>query len=808
MFRKISLTLLIPFISFSILFAQSAEKKDLIIPDDEGAPIPGATVKMEGEKGVLYTSEGGVVTLPRPENDTVKLEVSSLGNADLFFESNWSSLPKSVKLSYSPILSEGVMVTAVRVDQNSPFTYENIDREEIEKENLGQDLPYLLEQSTSAVVTSDAGAGVGYTGIRIRGTDASRINVTINGIPYNDAESQGTFWVNLPDIATSTDNIQIQRGVGTSTNGGSAFGASISLQTNEVKKKPYGVLSNSIGSFNTMKNTVALGTGLINDRFSFDARLSRIESDGYIDRASSNLKSLYLSGGYHYENTSLTFNYFTGSEVTYQAWYGVFEDDLDSNRTINYAGTEKAGEPYDREVDDYRQDHYQLHFEQHLGSGIQLGLSLHYTRGKGFFEQYKAGEFLPDYGIDPVVNGNDTTFYTDLIRRRWLDNHFYGIVGNVRIPHNQGLLTIGGGWNQYDGDHYGDIIWARSAGDSEIRDRFYDNNGLKTDFHLYAKEDYKLFSKLNLLLDFQYRMVGYNTDGVDIDGRDLQGNHVFHFFNPKVGLNYSIGYRQDVYASFALAHREPTRNDFIDAEGTVPEPEVLRNLEIGYRYSGKKLAFNANYYLMHYKNQLVLTGELNDVGTPIRTNVDRSYRTGIELSGSYKAHSKFRVDANVTFSVNKIDEFTETVYTFDPNYNRVDSLTISNTYENTDISFSPSWIGAVELTYIPVPGLEIASINKFVGEQFMDNTMSEDRKLDRYYQSDIRFSYSVAAGFFKEIRFNLLFNNITDKLYESNGYTFRENYVDGTGSQSGPVTYNYYYPQAGFNVLVGLDLRF
>lgn len=791
---------------FAVLKLEAQRTITVLSPG--GEPIPGVQINAGQGNPSYATNENGVVFIKNETDLPSTLSFSSMAYSDTSLSISEEDLPLTLYLTEKVFFQTDVLIRTVRANEVQPFTYQDIRKEEIRKENLGQDLPFLLEPSVSAVTTSDAGAGVGYTGIRIRGTDATRINVTINGIPYNDAESQGTFWVNLPDIASSTDNIQIQRGVGTSTNGAAAFGASVSLNTNQIQRKPYAELNNSIGSFNTIKNTIAAGTGLIKNKFAIDARFSNIQSDGYIDRAFADLRSIYLSGTYLGDNSQLTFNYFTGSEVTYQAWYGVFEADLDSNRTINYAGTEKSGEPYDREVDDYRQDHYQLHWNQSFNEKVNLGISLHYTRGQGFFEQYKADQFLPDYGIDPIISGADTITSTDLIRRRWLDNHFYGAVASVEWSHNRGLLTIGGGWNQYDGDHYGDIIWARNAGESELRDRFYENNGLKTDFHVYAKELLK-FNKFSLLLDLQYRYIGYNTDGFDIDGRNIQQNNTFHFFNPKVGLNYELSSNSRLYASFALAHREPTRNDFIDAQaGVIPKAEVLRNLETGYRYRSSSLSFEANYYLMHYKNQLVLTGELNDVGTPVRANVDKSYRTGIELSGAYQILPWLRLTSNVTFSVNKIKEFTETVYTYDPNYTRIDSLTITNNYENTDISFSPSWIGFIELAFQPIEGAEIASVNKFVGNQFLDNTSSMDRQLGRYYQSDIRMSYTLNTSVAKEIRLTLLLNNITNKLYESNGYTFRENYLDANGDQSGVVDYNYFYPQAGFNFLLGLDIRF
>jgi iron complex outermembrane receptor protein len=702
-----------------------------------------------------------------------------------------NDLVLDIRLEKKQVLADEVIITATQATDKSAIAYTNLNRAELSKQNLGQDLPLLLNFTPSAVTTSDAGAGVGYTGIRIRGSDATRVNVTINGIPYNDAESQGTFFVNLPDIASSVSNIQIQRGVGTSTNGPGAFGASLNIQTNQLRKEAYAEVNNSFGSFNTWKHTAMVGTGLINGHFTFDGRLSKITSDGYIERASSDLKSFYLSGGYYGKNTILRLNVFSGQEKTYQAWNGVPESLLSTNRRYNSF-------TYDNQTDNYQQDHYQLHFSQELGARWQLNTSLFYTRGRGYYEEFKDQQSLSDYGIAPLVIRDSVIDQSDLIRRLWLDNHFYGTTFSLNYD-SQGKLTanFGGGWNQYRGKHYGEVIWARFANDTHIRHRYYENDATKTDFNLYAKAFYQLFQPLNAFVDLQVRTVGYSFLGYNRQLENVQQSVDLTFFNPKFGLTYTLNDHSQVYASFSVGNKEPNRNDFTQSSpDSRPKAETLRNLEAGYRLQTSRFSFSSNYYLMDYRNQLVLTGQINDVGEYNRTNIASSYRTGVEVEAGVKLLKNLRWNVNGTFSANKVRNFTEFVDDYD------NGGQVENVYNQTDIAFSPNIIAGSQLTLVPVKNLELSLLSKYVGKQYLDNTSNESRKLNAYFTNDLRINYAWKTAWVKEINFSLLANNLFNELYESNGYTF--SYI----SEGQFLTENYYYPQAGRNFLLSVGLKF
>jgi len=715
-----------------------------------------------------------------------------------------------VALEKNPWLADEVIVTATRATELSPTTFTWVTRQEIEKNNLGQDLPFLLDQTPSVVVTSDAGTGVGYTGIRIRGSDPTRVNVTINGIPLNDSESQGVFWVDLPDLASSVDNIQIQRGVGTSTNGAGAFGASLNIKTATHSEKPFAQIDNSFGSFNTRKHTFMAGTGLINDRLVFDARLSKIESDGYIDRATADLQSYFVSGSYLGKNSLVKANIFSGSEITYQSWDGVNQSNLETDRTFNTTGQIDANTFYKNQVDDYKQDHYQLHYSVSPVDKFTFTSALHYTKGKGFFEQYKVDDALADYGLADVILGNDTITNTDLVRRRWLDNDFYGFTYSFNFQLNKRLMLIlGGAWNNYKGDHFGEVIWAEFASNSSNTDRYYQNTGEKQEFNTYLKADYRLSSKVILFGDLQYRSVDYGVSGTDNDLRILDIQTDFDFFNPKAGVTFLLDNRNKLYASYAVGQREPDRNDFVDAPiGLVPQSEKLQNLELGYKRTTPEYFFSANYYLMDYQDQLVLSGELNDVGTPIRTNVDKSFRTGLELAGAFNFTDYLTLKVNATYSVNKIKEFSETAAIFDnfSNFNFLRDTTI--VYKDTDIILSPTWIAGADLSFRPWRPLEVSFISKYVGDQFLDNKSSDDRKLDGFFVNGLLLSYTrnIAQGFLKELKVIFRVNNLFDVKYEPNGYTYFLLFDDG--NQITVFNDNFYYPQAGTNVMAGLSLRF
>lgn len=716
---------------------------------------------------------------------------------------------------------EQFVVKATRVNEDAPVAHENMSKEEIEKNNQGVDLPILLDQQTSVVTTSDAGAGVGYTGIRVRGSDASRINVTVNGIPINDSESQGTFWVNMPDLASSTSDIQIQRGVGTSSNGAGAFGASINVNTLESNPNAYGVVSNSFGSFSTMRNSIQFGTGLINNKFVFDGRLSNIQSDGYIDRAASDLKSYYLSGAYVGNKSMLKAVTFSGHERTYQAWYGVPTTYLDTNRTFNPYN-------YENEVDDYHQTHYQLHYVYNANENFKLNAAAHYTRGLGFFEQYKGAdqnseinyfskESLAEYGLGNVVTpSGDTIRETDLIRRRWLDNHFYGVVMSAEYKTDKMNLVLGGGANQYIGDHYGEIIWAEYASNGDLGHRYYENDASKNDFNAYAKLNYNVNVKLSLLGDMQVRMISYTFFGFDNELRNVDQTVNLTFMNPKAGVNYAISKNQGVYGFFGIGNKEPNRNDFTNSTpDSRPKSEQMLDFEAGYRIKKDKFFATVNLYAMEYKNQLIVTGELNDVGAAIRQNVPVSYRRGIELNGGIQLHKRIQWSLNATLSTNKIEQFNEYIDDWDTGEQ------IEVVHQNTDIAFSPSVIAGSQLAYTPIKSdkgeLELAFITKYVGDQYIDNTQSEFAKLAGYVVNDARVTYKIKTKLIKEISLNAWVRNLFNEQYVANAWNYRfqssgGSYGDIYEAPEGDGTNRYsltgLFPQAGTNFFLGLTLKF
>lgn len=690
------------------------------------------------------------------------------------------------------LLLEPVEIRAIRAGENSPFTKINISKKEIEKVNLGQDLPFILDQTPSVVVNSDAGNGVGYTGIRIRGTDASRINVTLNGVPFNDAESQGTFFVDLPDFSSSVSSIQVQRGVGTSSNGAGAFGASINISTNEANLKPYFELNNSYGSYNTWKNTVKVGSGLVSDHFTTDLRLSRISSDGYIDRAKSDLTSFYFSTAYLGKNNSIRFNLFSGKEKTYQAWYGVSETDLKTNRTINYAGMERPGEPYDNETDNYKQDHYQLFYNQQVTSRIKFNTGLFYVKGKGYYEQYKADEAYADYGLPEPVYGNDIITNTDLVRQLWLDNDFYGNIFSLHYKDNISQFTLGGGWNKYEGNHYGDVVWAEKG--LALPARWYDLDADKNDLSVYLKQQTKIGSALSVFYDLQYRRVKYNIYGFRYNP-DLFINNKYSFFNPKLGLSFQKN-SWSGYVSYSRGQKEPNRDDFEAGSNQQPKPEKLDDFELGFEKRTNKFNIGLTGYYMYYKDQLVLTGKINDVGAYTRTNIPKSYRAGVEIVAATEITSWLKAAANVSVSKNKVEDFTEYIDDYD------NGGQITNQYSSTDIAFSPNMVGSATISFIPVKNAELSLISKYVGDQYLDNTQNENRKLNAYYTQDARLIYTISKKWLKELNIILQANNLFDKLYEPNGYTFSYYYAGNLTTES------YYFPMAGRNFIVGVNVKF
>ncbi|MBS1754161.1 MAG: TonB-dependent receptor [Ferruginibacter sp.] len=691
-------------------------------------------------------------------------------------------------------LLQPVEVQAIRAGYKAPFAKTNLVKKDIEKNNLGQDIPFLLNQTPSVVVNSDAGNGVGYTGIRIRGTDASRINVTLNGIPYNDAESQGTFFVDLPDFLSSANSIQIQRGAGTSSNGAGAFGASINISTNEINKDFYVATNNSVGSFNTWKNNLQFGSGIIDKHFTIDGRLSSIRSNGYIDRATSNLKSFYLSTAYITGKNSLRLNIFSGKEKTYQAWNGVPEYLLETNRTYNSSGTEKPGEPYKNETDNYTQTHYQLFFNHKFNNYFTANAAVFLTTGKGYYEQYKADEKFSAYYLPDYFNGTSTIKKTDLVRRLWLDNDFYGSIFSLQYKKHQTQIIVGGGYNAYDGKHFGEIKWAAVQAAIPSNYHWYDNTAYKNDFSVYNKWIQQWNNHWQSFVDVQLRNINYRIHGFRKNPQ-LQVSKKYTFMNPKMGITYSYK-NWLLYASYALAGKEPNRDDFEAGNTQLPKPERLHDFEIGVEKKGNIYFLGANLYYMLYKNQLVLTGKINDVGAYTRTNISNSYRTGIELQGKVKITTGLHINANISFSKNKIKDFTEYIDDYDNGGQQ------ANFYRKTNISFSPSVIAGGSVDIVPVKNAEISLISKNVSRQYLDNSSQKSRSLNPYYLQDIRLSYKVTHKIFKETNLVLQLNNVFNKKYEPNGYSF--SYIYGGAL----TTENFYFPMAGFNFMFGVSLKF
>lgn len=789
------------------------------ITNNEGQALPGVTVLIENTYQSVLSDVEGKFSVSGLKNETYTLQAALPGYETAKQTVNLTANLTEVNfmLNATSVTIEEVQVLATRASSKTPTTYTNLGKKQISGSNYGQDLPYLLEATPSTVVTSDAGGGVGYTGIRIRGVDPTRTNVTINGIPVNDAESHGVFWVNMPDFASSVENIQVQRGVGTSSNGAAAFGASINIKTDKLTKNAYGELDNAYGSFNTLRNTVKAGTGLINNRFSVDARLSRISSDGYVDRGASNLKSYYLSGAWIGKKSLLRANVFGGKEVTYQAWYGTPESVINGDVAGMNAYADRNGlteeqrqnlltsgrrynfYTYDNQTDNYQQDHYQLHFTHTFNQKFNLNVSGHYTRGRGYYEEYRAGDDFSTYGFTPVAIGGDTITATDLVRRRWLDNHFYGGVYSLNYDNLKGLkLTLGGGANVYDGTHFGEVIWARYASTSEINDKYYNNTSFKVDMNSYLKATYQI-RRATVYGDVQVRNIDYSYLGVDYVSNVLQDQEQrvnYTFFNPKAGFMFDFNEKNNAYVSVSVANREPVRDDFRSSTpDRRPTPETLYNLEAGYRRKSRKFFANANAFVMYYKNQLILTGQINDVGGYTRTNAKESYRAGVELEAGYMILRNLSITGNLTLSQNKVVDFNEYVDDYDNGGQAVIN------HKNTDIAFSPNAIASAGIAYEPIRGLSLNLLSKYVGKQFLDNTSNEKRKMDAYYLTNLNISYTIKDVVFREIQVGLLVNNVFNYLYENNGYTF--SYI--AGGQT--TTENFYYPQAGRNFLLRLTLK-
>ncbi|MEN9987847.1 MAG: hypothetical protein RLZZ585_886 [Bacteroidota bacterium] len=796
-----------------------------VIEDRTGAVIQAAQVSVLNTNVLVSSDAKGKFEFTQiPTTDstyTILVEKPGFLPQSMTISSNSNEEVKVLLFSNMKTL-EDIHVNTTRLSDFSTSQILIRKINPLERKNFGQDIPVLLEATPSLVTTSDAGAGVGYTGLRIRGVDATRINVTINGIPVNDPESHAVYWVNMPDLTSSIENIQIQRGVGSSTNGAAAFGASVNIKTQDISEKPFGSIDQSLGSFGTFKTTVKAGTGIINKHFSLETRMSSIQSKGYLDRASSDLKSFFLSGAYIGQKSVLKAIVFSGKEITYQAWYGTPESRVTGDTTAMNAYADRNGlsseerdnllnagrtynfYTYKNEVDNYQQDNYQLHFTHTFNDKLILNIAGHYTYGRGYYEQYRKGENLTDYGLNAMIIGSDTVQQTDLIRRLWLDNDFLGAVYGVTYKPTAHLdFVLGGAANTYFGRHFGELVWAQYASNSEIYQRYYSNDSRKSELSSYAKAVYKQ-DRFDVYTDLQFRHVDYSFIGKElVNGMPVDVTQAvqFNFFNPKVGGSFKINPNQTLFLNAGISHREPVRADFIESTAqNRPTFETLQDVEFGHQMNTSRMSLTTNVYFMNYQNQLLLTGEINDVGAYIHSNVAKSYRMGVEVYGSYRFDKKLKMTGGITLSQNKIPQFNEYVDVY------LDTLPYYTqqviTHTNTDMSFSPNVTGNIGFEWIPIDNFTIAWMSKLVGRQFLDNTGNVNRSIAPYNFSNLQVNYSIFDKFCKEIQFGVMVNNVLNQYYSNNGYTFSYAYGEQT------TTENFYYPQAGRNFMARVLLKF
>lgn len=810
---------LLLFVSLCTLYAQpnGVEAEGVFkvygkVIDAEGNPLAGAVVIVRNSMIGTSTDSKGLYEINLRRTGDYSIVASFMGYADevsqVFIDSD-----TQIDFSLSPesIMGEAVIVSATRASSKMPIAQTSISSEELERNKAGFDIPYLLEMVPSVVAVSEGGTGVGNTSFRIRGTDMTRINVTVNGIPVNDPESQGVWWVNMPDFANSVDNIQIQRGVGTSTHGAGAFGATVNFQTVTLKPEPFALGEVMAGSFNTFRTSVKAGTGLINKRFSFETRYSKITSDGYIDRGWSDHQSLFFTGAWHTANSLLRFNVIHGEQHTGITWEGTPSYMLNNNRTYNpagYMGDDENINPlfYPNESDNYLQNHYQLVFSHQFSNDFKVNLAGYLVTGEGYYEQFKSGRKLVDYGIEPIVMGEDTVRRVDMIRQKWLDNNLLGITYSLAYKTNKLSTILGGGWNKFTNDHFGNVLWTSVNLDIPSNYEWYRNNGTKDDFNIFLKTNYEVIQNLSLYADIQLRTINYSLAGYDDDLASLDQDHSWEFFNPKAGLFYRISPAQEAFFSVGVAHREPTRADIKDAmkygSDQTPRHEKLIDYELGYNLKSQLFAVGLNLFFMNYSDQLVLTGKLSDVGYPLMTNVERSYRTGVEVMGGFMPTSWLRWDANLTLSRNRIIDFVEYVDLFDSNWELIGQ--VQNNLGETDISFSPSVVGSSQLRFHLIKNLDVSVISKYVGSQYIDNTSSSDRQLDAYFVNNLKIDYNLNLKGTRGVGIQLAINNILNEQYIANGWVWRAVFNDG----SPEYREDGFFPQAGINFMGKVVVEF
>lgn len=796
-FKMIIATALV-MLSTCIVYAYTGSTvKGMVFDSLTNEKIPNVIISIEGSFTVGATDNDGNFSIQSKTENPVLIFTHIAYNTKRMAYSG-----QSLNVLFSPksYISDEIHISALRANEKSGSAFTNISKEELSKNNLGADLPVLLNALPSVVTTSDAGAGIGYTGIRIRGSDATRINATINGVPVNDAESNGVYWVDLPDLASSVDNIQVQRGAGLSTNGAGAFGGSINIQTDKLSTEPYAEYSGSYGSFNSIKNTLRFGTGLMKN-FSVDARLSKITSDGFIDRASSDLKSFFVNAGYYDNKQSLRFVMFSGKEKTYQAWYGVNEFVADTNPTYNIAGiyTDEYGNVkfYNNQTDNYQQDYYQLIYTRSASSSLKLNVALHYTKGKGYYEEYKEDVALSSYNLPDFVDNMGNVVYVDVVRDRWLNNDFYGASFSIIKEKNKSTFTLGGAYNHYKGLHFGTLAHVPTFNFIPEDFKYYNDEANKDDAHAFFKMEYAFNDKISAYTDLQARQIEYHFIGLDDFLLNSEQEKSLTFFNPKAGLIIKPVKDFRCYLTAAMASKEPVRDDYINSNAVNKVlPEQMLDIELGAQLQKENVSAELNFYNMQYKDQLIVTGKINDVGEYIRQNVAKSFRRGAEFSLAYKLFKDLLITGNFTYSLNEIDQFTEYIDDYD------NGGQIAIEHSKTTIAFSPDMIAFAELSYRPLRNLSFSINNKYVSKQYLDNTENDSRSLSSFSTQNLRISYELKLKKIKSIQLTALINNLSDKIYFPSGYTFSYNYLAAI------TTENYLYPQAGRNFMVGLSVKF
>lgn len=780
--------------------------------DENNNPLPWAVVAVENTLLGTTAQVDGTYQLNLRRGGSYILSASFMGygkitkqiTVDENTQVDFTLIPES-------IMGEEVIVSSTRASSQMPIAYTTINAEELDKQKSGFDIPYLLQMVPSVVAVSEGGTGVGNSSFRIRGTDASRINVTVNGVPLNDPESQAVFWVNMPDFASSVDNIQVQRGVGTSTQGAGAFGATVNFQTSTLTPEPFANAEVLAGSFNTLKTSFKAGTGLINNSFSFESRYSKVKSDGYIDRGWSDHESIFLTGAWHTEKSLLRFNLIHGVQHTGITWEGTPSDMLEENRQYNPAGYMGKNEDgvrqfYPNESDNYTQNHYHLIYSHQLSQSLSLNLAGFLITGEGYYEQYKRGRKLKEYGIDPFTIDGETIKKVDMIREKCLDNDFYGATFSLNYKKSALVTTLGGGWNQYNNNHFGNVLWTSTNVGIPNHYEWYRNTGDKQDFNIFLKSTYQIIENLSLFGDVQYRGISYNLGGFDDDLQSIEQAHRWDFFNPKAGVFFTFAQGHEAFFSVATAQREPSRADLKDGlkfeENNTPKREQLIDYELGYNLKSQSFSLGANLFYMDYKDQLVLTGELSESGYPLMTNVDKSYRMGIEIMTGLIFTNWLRWDANVTISENKIVNFVEYVELYDADWSYVGQ----NAYElgNTDISFSPPIVASSQIRVEPIKNLGLTLVSKYVGTQYIDNTSNKTRMLDAYFVNNLKVDYKLKIKGTKAISLQLFVNNIFDADYIANGWVWRAEFNDG----SPEAREDGFFPQAGINFMGRLAVEF